>query len=94
MPTNSTKFPDYSNFKEHRKFRNLCKMIDMNNHYFEYKDRISTDCEGWRPTKTSLIAQHPNDQKDPTQLSHVEFRLLYNDNFDENGKVYFRYRAS
>jgi len=36
MPNNSKVFPDVANFKEHRKFRNLCKMVDMNNHYFDY----------------------------------------------------------
>lgn len=56
MPRSSKVFPDIANFKEHRKFRNLCKMIDMDNHFFDIKDRISTDCHGWRPTKNSLIA--------------------------------------
>ena len=56
MPNNSKIFPDIANFKEHRKFKNLCKMIDMNNHYFEYQDRISVNCNGWKPSKASLIA--------------------------------------
>jgi hypothetical protein len=56
MPNNSNIFPDISNFKEHRKFKNLCKMINMDNHYFDLKDRISGECNGWKPTKTSLIA--------------------------------------
>lgn len=44
MPRNSVVFPDFANFKEYRKFKNLCKIIDMNNHYMSFKDRISTDC--------------------------------------------------
>jgi len=56
MPRNSAVFPDFANFKEYRKFKNLCKLIDMNNHYMSFKDRISTDCQGWKPTKNSLIA--------------------------------------
>jgi hypothetical protein len=55
---------------------------------------MSGNCNGWKPSKSSLIAQHPDELKDSSQLNHVEFRLIYNDNFNEKSKVYFRYRAS
>lgn len=87
-------FPDKSN-PVLANFKTSCLMVDYSavGQRKPIKERLSSNCQSWIPSGTSLIAQHPSEDRTIGDKSYVEYTMTYEGSFNEMSSVEFEYRT-
>ena len=75
-------------------FKTSCFAFDLTNPNVPFNERLSNDCESWKPSGQSLIAQHPHRYRNESKYEYIELFLTYNNEFLSDGSVQFKYRSS
>lgn len=81
--------------KSMAKFKTICRAVDLSDEsYASLESKMKDDCQSWKPSGTSLIAQHPYRERNANKTLFVQFGLSYTDFFFEDGSVRFKFKSN